>query len=628
MIAYDRKSNNDVAIFKYDPLKGHHISLRFSNLEGIIRDEDTFWISFNDQIKFVVSRDTELQDQKRYVTITNVSNGHFLLRETKKDEIYLGFLPIFCDITLPVIHVKESGIFIHLVDLINENSYSMSWHLSDIKTLINSAVEKDEAPGSYRRIKGTILHDTITEIVEFDIRAYHEGVKSEDSSNSRYLTITFTLSAEGENYKYELIGLAINIELNSDKLSAILHFNRKDCELQVLKKSNARNVVYSIGSALGLLPYVSLLSRTSDLGKNPSNKIPKAKITIKKDIIYDDGCHYLMRGTKGIIVRRSGEYMMYIHKYNPSLKYRYKQYIFIISYDVSSKLIVIDTESRLIVIFSTLVSELLSLTRYKVFYLFYPVEKYGILIFIHSSLNHVMILYEAKIRQVLDLVRNNRKVNGCGEFLGYDVIDTVSMDHVCQIYHVPQLISNSIQSALGYDMENKYLHILGHYFDNQNCRLYFIAKLVGEDIYTTSLLAWDCSEREVRFKVVCYSNSSKNNIAIKVSNCKFKNQIRNFIFMNSMDLYGVASGSDRFNRFDSLYLAINRFADVEHYRFSSRLYSGNPSLKIDRLGTLLLLKYKAIALNREDDGDVEADSSFCFILSHLHLVQGMQHTVV
>jgi hypothetical protein len=628
LVTYDRRTNDEVVIFKYDFLKGHHIPLRFNNLEGIIRDEDTFWISFNGQIKFVVSRDTELRVQKRYVTIANVSDGRFLLKAAKKEEIYLGFLPIFYDIMLPVIHVKENGIFIHLVDLINENSYSMSWYLNDIKTLINAAVKEDEAPGSYKRIKGTILHDIIIEIVEFDIRTYHESAKSEDSNNSRYLTIIFTLSAEGENYKYELRGLSINIELNKNELSAILHFNRKDCELQVLKKSNTRNVVYSIESELSSLPYISLLVRTHDLGKNPNYKTSKAEITIKKDIIYDDGCHYLTRGMKGIIVRKSGEYMMYTHRYNPSLTYRYKQYIFIISYDVSSKLIVIDTESKIMVIFSTLVSNLLSLTRYKMLYFPYPVEKYGILILIHNSLNHIIILEEAKIKQVLDSVKSDRKINGCGKFLGYDVIDTISMDHVCEIYNVPHLISNSIQSVLGHNIESKYLHVLGHYFDNQKCRLYFVVRLVGEDIHTTYLLAWDCSEREVRFKILCYSNSSRNNTTIRLSNCKFKNEISIFASINSMDLYGVTLGSDRFNKFASLYLDTNRFVEVGYYRFSSRLYGGNPELKIDRIGNLILIKHKVIALNKEDDGDVDADSSFCFILSHLHLVKGMQHAVV
>jgi hypothetical protein len=107
-----------------------------------------------------------------------VSDGHFLLKAAKKEEIYLGFLPIFYDIMLPVIHVKENGILIHLVDLINENSYSMSWYLNDIKTLINAAVKENKTLGSYKRIKETILHDMIIKIVEFDIRTYHESEKS------------------------------------------------------------------------------------------------------------------------------------------------------------------------------------------------------------------------------------------------------------------------------------------------------------------------------------------------------------------------------------------------------------------------------------------------------------------
>ncbi len=293
-----------------------------------------------------------------------------------------------------------------------------------------------------------------------------------------------------------------------------------------------------------------------------------------------------------------------------------------------NQLIVIDTKNNLIVVFSASGSNLRFFTEYKVLYFFYPIEKYEKLIFIHNSLNYIMILNTTKLKQVLDKVRASREIKGCSEFFGYDVIDTVNMDYICEIYYVPRLISDSIQSALGYNVARTYLHVLGHYFDNQNCRLYFIAKLIEKDIHTTGLLAWNCSEREARFKLVCYASSDNNNVAIKLSNCKFKSLTKNFIFMNNMDLYGIALVSDKFSRFNSLYLATNRFADVEYYRFSSKLYDGNPNIKIDRIGNLILIKYKVIGLNKEDDGDRDADSSFCFVLSQMQLVEVMPHVVV
>ncbi len=293
-----------------------------------------------------------------------------------------------------------------------------------------------------------------------------------------------------------------------------------------------------------------------------------------------------------------------------------------------NQLIVIDTKNNLIVVFSASGSNLRIFTEYKVLYFFYPIEKYEKLIFIHNSLNYIMILNTTKLKQVLDRVKASREIKGCSEFFGYDVIDTFNMDYVCEIHYVPQLISNSIQSALGYDMAGTYVHVLGHYFDDQKCRLYFIAKLIKEDIHTTSLLVWNCSEREARFKLICYASSTKNNVAVKMSNCRFKNLTNNFIFMKNMDLYGIALGSDRFNNLASLYLNINRFVDVGYYRFSCRLYSGNPSIKIDKIGNIILVKYKAIGLNEEDDGDLDADSSFCFVLSQLNLVRTMHYIVV
>jgi len=139
---------------------------------------------------------------------------------------------------------------------------------------------------------------------------------------------------------------------------------------------------------------------------------------------------------------------------------------------------------------------------------------------------------------------------------------------------------------------------------------------------------WECLYDEVSFKLVCYDNNYTNNIAVKASGCRFKNSMRQFIFMRKVDLYGFIPDSDKFNKLESLYLCANRFADIGYYRLSCRLYNGTPNLKIDRIGDLILLKYKAIALNREDDGDANADSSFCFVLSQMKLVGSMQHVVV
>jgi len=646
LILYDRRLNFEAAIFMYELLEGSHETIKLSKLRGIVRDEDAFFITINDNIRFVVSSETQLQDQKKYVTVISLSDGHFLLKATKENEIYLRFLSIFHNVMLPLIQVKENGIFVYLVDLFNESSYSISWHLNDIKNLINAAVKEDEAPKSYRRIKQTILYDTITAIKDFDIKSLDNYSTNKDSSDFKYLKIVFNLKVEGEEYKYDLSDLFINIEINSNRLSSILHFSRRNSELQVSKKSITRHIVYSVESTLSSLSHLSSLVRIHNLNKKLNNETSTIEIKIKKDIIYDDGCHYLMRSSQGIIVRRSGEYMMCPHKYSPFSIYRYKQYILIINYDVSRKLIVIDTENKLIATFSVSSSNLRNLTEYRILYFFYPIEKHGKLIFIHNTLDHMIILNETKIRQVIDIVRNDRKVKGCGEFHGYDVIDTFNMDYICEGYSLYHLLLNSLKSMLDFDitginlhMVNYYikLHILGHYFDNQNYSLYFIVKIIQQDIQTVGVLVWYCLDSEVRFKSVCYTNSNKNNVAINISSCKFKKLTKEFRLVNNMNLYEVIPSSDGFGKFESLYFATNkypkyphtnRFVDVEYNRFSQNLWKNKIDLMIYRIENLILLKHRINELNRQDDGDIDIDSSFCFILSQLQLVEVMQHVVV
>jgi hypothetical protein len=95
LITYDRKSNYEVTIFKYDFLNGSYKAVKLSKLEGIIKDEHVFFISINDQIRFAVSRDTELKDRKSYVTVHNVSNGRFLLKVNKEKKYIQNFCRSF-----------------------------------------------------------------------------------------------------------------------------------------------------------------------------------------------------------------------------------------------------------------------------------------------------------------------------------------------------------------------------------------------------------------------------------------------------------------------------------------------------------------------------------------------------
>ncbi len=132
----------------------------------------------------------------------------------------------------------------------------------------------------------------------------------------------------------------------------------------------------------------------------------------------------------------------------------------------------------------------------------------------------------------------------------------------------------------------------------------------------TGLLVWNCLDN-VRFNFVCFANNKNNNVAIKVSNCNPEKLTKKFIFLNSMDLYGVMPNSDGFGKFESLYLATNHFVDVGYNRFSYRLYEGKHTLRVNRIGNLILIRYKSSQSDRKDDFGINAESSFCFILSQM-----------
>jgi len=354
LIAYDRKHNYEVAIFMYDFIKGSHKLVKPSKLEGIIRDERVFFISVNDQIRFVVSRDTELRDRRRYITVNDVHNGRFLLKAVKEKEINIELLPFFCYSILPIIQFRIDGIFVYLVDLLSENSYIMSWYPNDIKALINASVKADEDPLYDITIKNTILQDNITsikyaEIHTNSIREYiiEENTDNDNNNHSNIFTFMLDIKGKSEAYIYNLKSLIINIEWNKDKLTGILKFKSNESEVRVSKNSTENNLVYSVKTddrALSSLLLINSLTRTYKIRKVSDSEISKLAINVQGEIIYSDGLYYLLRHRGGIEITKISKYNKNELKYDLSSIYRYKQYIFIINRFPKVKLFVIDTK--------------------------------------------------------------------------------------------------------------------------------------------------------------------------------------------------------------------------------------------------------------------------------------------
>jgi len=285
----------------------------------------------------------------------------------------------------------------------------------------------------------------------------------------------------------------------------------------------------------------------------------------------------------------------------------------------------------LIAIFAVYHNNLHSLTKYRISYYFYPIEKHKKLIFIHRSLDTIIVINTIKLNQILDKIKVDRASRKDEESNGYDIVD------ICEVYYTPQLILDGIQSDLNIDLKEAHLDIIGHFFDKKNYIIYFIANIVQQDIKITVLLSCNCLSDKIRFKLVCYYDSVKENVAIKVPTCSSQNLKKHLLSMGNIDLYGVASNCDGIGKFDSLYLSINcspfhlytsYLVDIRYNRFSYKLYQGKIKLRISRIGNIILMEYKSSPFSRENDDDIDVESSFCFILSQLNLVEVMRHFVV
>jgi len=118
-------------------------------------------------------------------------------------------------------------------------------------------------------------------------------------------------------------------------------------------------------------------------------------------------------------------------------------------------------------------------------------------------------------------------------------------------------------------------------------------------------------------------------LLLSVQICIFitKKLTKRFASMKNIALYGSMLHSDRVSKFELLYLN-NRLADLGYYRLSYKLFGWNTKLKVYRIGDVILMKFFAFLSDKQEDWGVEEDSSFCFVLSRLQLVENMHHVVL
>ena len=136
-------------LFAMDIERDIYRPIEFSKLNYYTGKNKSLLFKLKDKF-YIVSRGLYSEDSidtirpPRYVGVIDVDNGKalYLEKETRNSSFDL-FYPIV-NRFVPIIHVNNSGVHVHLVDLLTQQTHTASWSIDKIWQIIVDLINKDD----------------------------------------------------------------------------------------------------------------------------------------------------------------------------------------------------------------------------------------------------------------------------------------------------------------------------------------------------------------------------------------------------------------------------------------------------------------------------------------------------
>ncbi len=633
LIFYKRNKRTSFFEFVPDFIEGSYKFIEFNNIQGRIIDEGKLVFRKTNGDWFLIAQTVELQDNKRYIVALNVSQNKNLLLVSKDNEIYSRFLPVISNNIIPIMQFRRDGIFIYLIDMLNENIHVVKWDVDDMKKLMLEILRICKEPDS---IISKVSEDKIDYI--HDIKLWRiDGYPVYKTMDERALYISAIkilindIHIIGEKYDYALSKFGISLELVGNAISIYWYYNpfyEEDGLLYIMKKG----VIHKYPRSEDDIVFYIWENRRKLLESN--NELMKTNFIISTQSegiylvneIYRDDFHYITQDHNGVKTVTFGEPQDFYLDYDRVAVYRYKKYIFMIRYQPDTKLVyleVIDIYRNFLVSFRV-DSEIHSIVQHKLLYHFYPLDELDKILFLHVQLDFMFILDLVELDRIFNELYYQKDDLECKKYLYKESKDFL------MVFRFDDLIARAIyeynpNAGLVYDIA-----IMSHHLDKENNVLYLLSKYMQNSNIITGLFVWNVSGKDVKFSMVQYSIEGSTNAALKVTSMVKRHHKYNkhFRFNNKIDLYNIDLYKEE-NRFrklvamDILFDTYNRFADIRHDRISFPILetdSNKGRFRIENIREFLFLNFSSHGILSVDDWEADLNFSCCFVLFDFLLV--------
>jgi hypothetical protein len=579
----------------------------------------------------LIAQVIELQDNKRYIAVLNISQNKSLLLANKDNEMYSRFLPIMANRIMPIIQFKKDSIFIYLIDISNEVVYSIEWGTVDIKKLIVEVLETCQAPNNIvsevSRDKIAYFHDIAIEDITGYLNYYTHGIRTLHVYAIEIIVNNITMI--GEMYDYSLSRFAINLllseDISEDTVSVYWHYRQTypRGSLYILRKDvidkfpkSEEDIIFHVEAGLSNLSKLGSELLKTDVKFNAKSKY----VYLINEIYRDDFC-YITQDYHGVKFITCDEPQDFHIDYHAVSVYRYKRYIFMIKYHSDAKLEVIDVYNNLSVSFQV-DADVHNTTEHKLLFHFYPLENCKKVLFLHVQLRFMIMLDLIELEHIFEDLYAKKGNIKCVK----DIIREAKT--LLKIFILEDLITHAIAKHSPYDGIIGDINVISHYIDYRHTRLYILAKYWYNSNRITGLFVWDAAGSDNRLSVFQYSIDVGTNVALKVEvgatklyNKYFK--ISRKIDLYNLDLHKAEYRSRKLVDSDILFNTKNCFVSVKYNRLSlpiSVIDGTRPGFRVENIGNFLFLSLSYFGVRDEDDWETDIDFSACFILSEFLLV--------
>ena len=468
---YNRYERDKYKLFWFmlDVVNDTYLPIEIPKLNYITAKDKSLLVKLKDRF-YVLSRELYPKESLNdigtpiYVAIIDANSGHALFLENRKSNLHLDLYYPIANKIVPIIQFNKNGVFVHLLDILDNKISIISWTIDEIKQIMIDIINKDIY---FKSVRKKVAQDVIEQISTAKVSHVNYIYDANEEHIKRHIKgfkIYFEISIKGARYEYKLQTCGIAIVLEQGSIRCYLDLEHTRFELNNEKMSLYKNHYKE----------TTILIQEFSV----STEIPEIYLP---NVLYSNRCYDIIYNTtKGIAITKEKIDIIWKHKHSViyddnqftiSAIYQHKNYLFIIKFPTDkeqSYLVVIDLKSNTLYPFISKGDFRVLLSqnpKRRLEYITHQFKLSNKIIFMSRDLRHVFAI---KLNELNEKLRMIKQDDCKEEHYGY-------IEDFVEIFEMEQLLGNAILKTYKTEIEDDKIGALSYYIHRHLGKLYIIA---------------------------------------------------------------------------------------------------------------------------------------------------------